>query len=360
MSLVYRRWRISVDDGVTLAFGNVVDNFWGPAILRPALLAPPAPPEAEAAAFSLAPLPRSAPLFVPVGWALALAGLRNPSDVLSSEQLCAVFGALSVRDRLACASVCRAWRRELAPAAAARNAAAGARNDMSLDSFPRRLRTLNAAALRALLVATVLPRFGAHVRELSLRGTAVDDETLALVLAACPRLNFLDVRDCRGALAWSEAGDYGFLHLLLTQYERAAPQQRFTLLMYGSGIRSCRDCPRFCPNAQRVVLPSLQLALVLPIKPPLPGSRQETAPHTGAWLRCDTALCPLRDSDSGYAGELACNMLMRVVLPETRRPGEVPFACDICARNVCEGVKCIVAWVGVHARMVLAALSSAV
>jgi hypothetical protein len=308
------RWRISVDDSVTLAFGDIAAAATAAAARAPA----PAP---NASDLSLAPpLRGAAPRFVAVGWASARSrfALRNPSDVLCSELLCAVFGALPLRDRLACAAVCRAWRRELAPAAAARNAHAWTRADLSVAAFPL-TRTLDADALRAWLVASVLPRFGPHVRELSLRGTEVDDAMLALVLAACPHLSLLDVRHCDNALTWSEDDNtYGFMDLLLAQYERAAPQQRFTLLQTGSGIRDCEHCGYFCPNAQRAVLNTLEMALAWPIKPPLPGAQDASAPLTGTWLRCDVAPCP-----------------MHGLLPEAKRANATVSICSACSLQVC-------------------------
>jgi hypothetical protein len=275
---------------------------------------------------------------VAVSWASARTrfALRNPADVLCPELLCAVFAALPLRDRLACAAVCRAWRRELAPAATARNAHAWARVDLSHAAFPL-ARTLDADALRALLVDDVLPRFGAHVRELSLRGTAADDETLALVLAACPNLRLLDVRGCRGALTWShgDGPQYGFMDLLLSQYERAAPQQRFTLLL--SCVRECEDCGYFCRHMQRVVWDTLRMALAWPIKAPLPSTRDARAPLTGAWLRCDVAPCPLFELPHANNG---CGALLRVFLPEAagwdwRTVGELFRTCSACSLHVC-------------------------
>jgi hypothetical protein len=296
--MAQRQWRISVD-GATVCFGSVQT-------------------EADA---SSPPARR----FLATSWTSAPA-LRDPAAALSAEVLSLVFARLGLRERLTCAAVCRTWRRELSPAA---GAAAWACVDASELALPLRHRF----ALHGLLTQHLLPRYGAHIRELSLRGTAVTDATLHAVVAACPQLLFLDIRDCEAALTRGcqdgDAVPYALMELGLTLYARASPGSRFTLLMEPErrGPLVCTLCTYFCPGLARVVTNALAAMLAWPVK--------GAAVAGPGWLRCDLAPCPLREAMPPE--DVECDRVMPTRLPGYARPEEwvSSYRCDACATVVC-------------------------
>ena len=156
--------------------------------------------------------------------------------------------------------------------AVARNAAVWARLDLRDATFSRLPDGLDEqqAHLHALITTVVLPRYGAVVRELTLRDTAVGDDTLRSVVTACPQLRLLDVRGCYNSLEWScdeEDDDEGsqFLELMTIQYSRAAAGQQFTLLMNGSGFTGgCSMCMYLCNDN---ILDTLHAVQQWPIQP---------------------------------------------------------------------------------------------
>jgi hypothetical protein len=172
----------------------------------------------------------------------------------------------------------------------------------------------------------------------------VTDATLHAVVAACPQLCFLDVRDCHAAFARGcDEGDavpYALMELGLTLYARARPgvdrlidrSNRFTLLMESQhgGPLACTACGAFCPGVARVVTNALAAMLAWPVKA-----------HTGegaaavAWLRCDLAPCPLREAT--LPEDVACDLMMPTRLPGYARPEEwvSSYRCDACATVVC-------------------------
>ena len=321
-----RQWRITVDDH-TIAAGTVA----------PAVAPGGAPGVAAAGVRAAAPRPH----FVRDAWAAPAGRLRDPSLVLCAELLCLVAARLPTRDRLACSAVCRAWRRELCAAAVARNAAVWERLDLgALDLTHATFSRLpddfedREARLQNLITTVVLPRYGAVLRELSLRGTAVDDDTLRAVVTACPQLRLLDVRDCGIALKWScqeDAEDEGsqFLEILTIHYSRAAVGQQFTLLMYGSGFTAgCDICMYQCNQNVVDTLRAVQQWLIQP--GPLTAA-------DGKWLRCDVAPCCSYERPDNFFG-LTCEGLVSVPLPDElvgERTGTI-HACWKCSRYACE------------------------
>ena len=290
-----RAWHIAVD-GATVCVGHV--------------LPAPAP---------------GAPRFVATAWGTLL---RDPASALCAEVLSLVFARLPLLDRLRCARVCRGWRSALRPSEHAWQTI-----DLGADAFPRLRGSLS-------LRHVVLPRYGAHVRELRLRGTNVTDADLLAVVAACPALALLDVRDCGAALHYhcvmGQGGQSGpLLNLLLRLYERAAPGDTFTLLIKGAGYGSCILCGLLCRDTGRMLTAELAMASSWLVKR---GRSEGGEPAADAadsqqprWLRCDTCPCAMHNWQPGDGEEDIgdyCEWLMNA---------DEPTQCSSCSRAVCNG-----------------------
>ena len=287
-------WRIDVD-GATVCVGRVL---------------PAAPPLLTGAGASR---------FVATAWGRALtAQLRDPASALCGEVLSFVFARLPLLDRLRCARVCRGWRNALRPSEHAWQTI-----DLGADAFPR---SSGSYPLDFQLRRVVLPRYGANLRELRLRGTDVTDENLTSVVAACPALALLDVRDCGAALRYDcervlPSGP--LMELLLRLYARAAPGDTFTLLMEGAGHTECLSCGYFCNNSGRLVASELTVASSWLVKR---GAGEPMADAQGMheqqpWLRSDVAVCPLYEFNNGDG----CSWLI-----------DDSCDCVVCGRMVCD------------------------
>ena len=255
-----RQWRISVDND-TIAFGTAVSSRALPALSSRAV---------------------SVSGVAVTGWSAGRECVLDPAAVLSADLLAKVVALLSVRERLQCATLSRAWRRVVAPVPPA-----------LLSACVWELVDLNPLGpeCSAKLSNHVLPRWGNHIRELSLRRTLVDDDSLRAVVAGCPLLRHLDVGRCYRVFNFScERPNVNvFSELMLQLYARALPQQYFTLLMYGSGFTSgCNDCARYCDGYVQLVSNSLEMALAWSVKPR--GLDSAEIPRV-AWLQCDLMVC---------------------------------------------------------------------
>jgi hypothetical protein len=342
--MAQRAWRISVD-GATTCCGTVT--------LPPtttAITAPSGGCDTSAAV-------KCTPRFVVSSFSAAPAvRLRDPFASLGAELLCAVFATLQLRQRLACAAVCRAWCDALCPGNANADAAAvsaWAYLDLSPEAFP--LRRGAPRRLAALLVDAILPRYGRHVTHLILgharsdadddsggngADSGVTDAVLRAAAAACPRLALLDLRGC-GALcrfkhgAQSDvAGTTRLGRLLCALYDAARPGTRLTLLLAGSAAGACARHGAACPTAALRGARDLSQALTWRVKTQYDDDdddddddsdmEREDAPP---WLVCDLAPCPL----AGDAATLdECRGLMAARGPRAR-------FCDFCTLRVCEG-----------------------
>ena len=301
-----QHWRISVD-GSTVAFGT--------ASLSRALPV-------------LSSRETRATMLVVSGWSSAHSFLLDPAGVLSSDLLARVFASLSLRERLHCAAVCREWRRLIAPAPPA---VPDGRiwERVELSSFGR-----NCADK---LLNHVLPRWGSHIRELSLRGTYIEDAALRAVVAGCPHLRHLDIHYCTELLRVScENPNVDLLsELMLQLYERALPSERFTLLM-GDDIgfaEGCYDCGNYCDGYIQLVTNSLALVSSWPVK----SSAQDapTAPST-AWLHFDLALCA-NSHNEHYSDNCDGFFEIPVGAGGVLAPGfeATGHACEFCKKPTC-------------------------
>ncbi len=268
-----RQWRIAVD-GATTSFGTAQ-----------------APADGGAACFRVRVSSWAA-------LAPATRGLRDPCEALGAQLIARVFAALSVRERLRCAAVCRSWRAELAPPLPGHASVAWARLNLSAPAF---WRDDHAEPMDALLTRVVLPRYGHAIRKLSLRGSDVTDAGLQAVARSCPALRCLDVRDCADALHYKhddehdENEQYPFLRLMRHLYARAPSGTRFKLLLGDSGVHECADCGEYCEEAERVATETLSAVLAWPLK------KAAGAPGAHTWLQTDLAPCPLReDGEDGF------------------------------------------------------------
>ena len=256
--------------------------------------------------------------------------LRNPSALLSAGLLCAIFERLDVRQRLRCATVCRAWRAVLTAPPAKHLVSPWRCVDLSAAAFPRR-----AGAGELAMHDFLLPRHGASIEELSLRGS---DGTLMLVLLEvleCPHLRLLDLRDC--------SSEHGIFSAQLgAEILRAATtcqlQQPLTLLLDGTVV-----------NRHTPATAALGMDIAPLIRPyrveasnilrDFHAAPQNLRPHSDGYpylLRTDVAVCPFS------ATRLSCAVLF--VTPEPP-PGVPPPPQDRVTGFVCSGcgvVACLV------------------
>jgi hypothetical protein len=191
------------------------------------------------------------------------------------------------------------------------------------------------------LLNQVLPRWGSHIRELSLCGTYVGDgiALLRAVVNGCPYLRYLDVRDCYGAfrLCCDPNETSIFDELLLVLYERALPSEHFTLLLSESSFADgCYRCGERCDGYVRRVTNSLALISSWPVK----SSAQDAAvAPTTAWLRCDlAAVCTNWGADDSHNCDLFIeNPLQPDGIPAARRADlEAEDCCDCCKELTCK------------------------
>ena len=305
-----QRWRISVD-GNTVAFGT-------------ASLSRTLPVLSSRVASTSA--------LVVSGWSAAHSCLLDPAAVLSSDILAPVFASLSLRERLQCAAVCRAWRRLIAPAPpAVPDGRIWKRVELPFCYFLRH-------DWIDKLVNHVLPRWGSHIRELSLRCTYINDVVLRAVVAGCPHLRHLDVRECSHVFCMSceNPNLNPFSELMVILYERALPSERFTLLMSGSGFaEGSEDCGERCNAYLQLVTNSLALVSSWPVK----SSAQDAAASTTAWLQCDlAAVCTNWGAEFSDNCDLFIeNPIQADGVPAVWRTGsEAEYSCDLCKELTCE------------------------
>lgn len=288
-------------------------------------------------AFGTATLSRSLPVLssretcvsalVLSGWSAGHSFLLDPAAALPSDLLARVFASLSLRERLHCAAVCRAWRRVIAPAPPA-----------VLDArvWERVELTVFEHNCSDKLVNYVLPRWGGHIRELSLRGTLVGDDALRTAVTGCQHLRYLDVRECIRVfwLSCENPNRNPFSELMLLLYERALAYEHFTLLLSGSGFAAgCQDCVENCGEYLQLVTNSLALVSSWPVK----SSTQDAAvAPTTAWLQCDlAAVC----TNWGKEFSDNCDLFIEKPLRSNGIPaasGVVEDCCDFCGEFTCK------------------------
>lgn len=246
-----------------------------------------------------------------------LLALCDPHAVLGPELLSRVVERLPLRSRVRCTTVSRAWRDAL------RRAQLFSSLDLGRTSFPLPPgQDINAILRRCLRT------HGHKLKELRLRNTSVTNDSLLIIAASCPRLRFLDLRDCSLVFSGephSRAGQK-LVETVMTLFKRAVAGESFTLLLRGSGVTSYIQCGYLCEELLNAATASLALL------------RNLRGPDGMPWLRVDVAVCrPPSDLET-------CDRFFHEALDGVPEEDGDSFTCTGCGITRCDGCS----WI--HAR----------